>query len=54
MKTKRKPNEGRNPVAQHMDSVNKPKTFTCRKRNLKKGYVKHKLSAFIKIIKIFQ
>lgn len=31
-----------NPVAKHMETFNKPKTFQDRKKAKKKGYIKHK------------
>lgn len=31
-----------NPVAKHMETFNKPKTFVDQKKELKKGKTKHK------------
>ncbi|AMM43627.1 hypothetical protein FDG95_gp062 [Pectobacterium phage vB_PcaM_CBB] len=31
-----------NPVAKHMETFNKPKTFTDRKKDNKNGKIKHK------------
>lgn len=35
-----------NPVAKNLNKVNKPATFTDRKKAQKRGYRKHKLKRF--------